>query len=39
MITPGDLLDEISPREGDSVLLGSSGMGFGWGITALEYRG
>jgi 3-oxoacyl-[acyl-carrier-protein] synthase III len=34
-----DLLESKRLRTGDLVLLATSGMGFSWGVTALEYRG
>ncbi|MFI9360994.1 3-oxoacyl-ACP synthase III family protein [Kitasatospora sp. NPDC053057] len=39
LIALGGLLEEKRLSAGDLVLLGSSGMGFSWGVTALEYRG
>jgi len=39
LIALRDLLDAKALQAGDLVLLASSGMGFSWGITALEYRG
>jgi 3-oxoacyl-[acyl-carrier-protein] synthase-3 len=38
LIALGGLLDAKTLRTGDLILLASSGMGFSWGITALEYR-
>ncbi|MFF8598421.1 3-oxoacyl-ACP synthase III family protein [Streptomyces sp. NPDC015232] len=34
-----DLIGEDRMTPGDLVLVASSGMGFSWGVTALEYRG
>jgi 3-oxoacyl-[acyl-carrier-protein] synthase-3 len=39
LIALRDLLDEKRLSPGDLILLATSGMGFSWGITALEYQG
>jgi 3-oxoacyl-[acyl-carrier-protein] synthase-3 len=39
LIALADLIEAKRLRTGDLILLASSGMGFSWGITALEYRG
>ena len=38
LIALRDLWDEGRLENGDLILLAASGMGFSWGITALEYR-
>ncbi|MFF6773455.1 3-oxoacyl-ACP synthase III family protein [Streptomyces sp. NPDC012637] len=38
-IALGDLIDGKRVEPGDLVLVATSGMGFSWGVTAMEYRG
>jgi 3-oxoacyl-[acyl-carrier-protein] synthase-3 len=39
LLALGDLIEGKRLVAGDLVLLATSGMGFSWGVTALEYRG
>jgi len=39
LIALGDLTGQDRLRAGDLILLATSGLGFSWGVTALEYRG
>ncbi|MFF5974549.1 3-oxoacyl-ACP synthase III family protein [Streptomyces sp. NPDC012769] len=39
LIALGDLIADRRLAPGDLILVATSGMGFTWGVTALEYRG